>query len=164
MKVIISIKTYLFEIYFYWNFCWYMPFETRLNESFYQSASIFNDFLVKKMHTLWKHLASYSWISSLTGPSGQCCQKAMERPNEHFLTRDLDLWPMTLTYEVHLDILPLDLHAKIQVRTSVRSAVRVVTDTQMDRHTMSKLLHPTHVTDVRCKKQLLPDFCWACSC
>ncbi len=54
---------------------------------------------------------------------------------------------MTLTYELDLDILPLDLHAKIQVCMSVRSAVRVVThghtDTQTHTHTMSKLLHPT---------------------
>ncbi len=28
----------------------------------------------------------------------------------------------TLTYKLDLDILPLDLHAKIQIRTSVRSA------------------------------------------
>ncbi len=39
---------------------------------------------------------------------------------------------MTLTYELDLDILPLDLDAKIQVRTSVRSAVRVVTDRRTD--------------------------------
>ena len=36
---------------------------------------------------------------------------------------------MTLTYELDLDILPLDLHTKIQVRMFVRSAVRVVTHT-----------------------------------
>ena len=46
---------------------------------------------------------------------------------------------MTLTFGLDLDILPLDLHAKIQVLMSVRSAVRVVTDT----HTMSQLLHPS---------------------
>ncbi len=40
------------------------------------------------------------------------------------LTFDLVL-PMTLTYQLYLDILPLDLHAKIQVRTSVRSTGRV---------------------------------------
>ncbi len=31
---------------------------------------------------------------------------------------------MTLTFELGLDILPLDLHAKIQVCMSVRSSVR----------------------------------------
>ncbi len=37
---------------------------------------------------------------------------------------------MTLTYELDLDILPLDLYTEIQVCMSVRLAVRVVTDTQ----------------------------------
>ena len=36
---------------------------------------------------------------------------------------------MTFTYELDLDILPLDLHIKNQVCMFVRSAVRVVTDT-----------------------------------
>ncbi len=36
-----------------------------------------------------------------------------------------DLMTLTLTSELDLDILPLDLHAKIQVRMTVRSAVRV---------------------------------------
>ena len=39
---------------------------------------------------------------------------------------------MTLTYELDLDILPLDRHTKIQVRMSVRLAVRVVTDTHTE--------------------------------
>ncbi len=39
---------------------------------------------------------------------------------------------MTLTYRLDLDILPLDLPAKIQVRMSVRSAGRV---RRMDGHT-----------------------------
>ena len=51
--------------------------------------------------------------------------------------RNLDLWPMTLTYKLDLDILPLDLHAKIQVCTSVRSVVRVVTDRQTHTHTQT---------------------------
>ncbi len=37
---------------------------------------------------------------------------------------------MTLTYQLALDILSLDLRTKIQVCMSVRSAVRVVTHTQ----------------------------------
>ncbi len=45
----------------------------------------------------------------------------------------------TLTYELDLYILPLDLHAKMQVRTSVYSAARG--NTQTDTQTMSKLLH-----------------------
>ena len=44
--------------------------------------------------------------------------------------RDL-LWPMSLTYELDLDILPFDPHAKIQVRMSVCSAIILRrTDTQ----------------------------------
>ncbi len=35
-----------------------------------------------------------------------------------FLPCDLDLLPIILTYELDLDILPLDLHAKIQGRMS----------------------------------------------
>ncbi len=55
---------------------------------------------------------------------------------------------MTLTFELDLDILPHDLHTKNQVRMSVRSPVRVVTDTQKDGQTMSKLLHP--IADAGC--------------
>ncbi len=42
-----------------------------------------------------------------------------------------------MAYDLDLDILPLDLHTKNQVRVSVRSAVRVVThtDTGTVRHT-----------------------------
>ena len=55
---------------------------------------------------------------------------------------------MTLTFELDLDILPLDLHAEIQVCTSVRSAVRA-------RHTHrqnddAKTITP--VADAGCKK------------
>ncbi len=61
-----------------------------------------------------------------------------------FWPRDLDLWPMTLTYKLDLDILPSDLCAKIQVHMSVLLAGGVrQTHTQTDRRTMSKLLHPT---------------------
>ena len=62
---------------------------------------------------------------------------------------DLDLINY-MTYKLDLDILPFDLHAKIQVRTSVRSAVRVVTD----RHTYGR----TH--DV---KTITPDTDVACN-
>ena len=49
---------------------------------------------------------------------------------------------MTLTYKLDLDILPLDLHANIQVRMSVRSVVRVVTD----RHTHTQTDHVKTIT------------------
>ena len=40
---------------------------------------------------------------------------------------------VTLTYKPDLDILPLDLHAKIHVRMSVLSVVAVETNRQRDR-------------------------------
>ena len=71
---------------------------------------------------------------------------------------DLDLWPMTLIFKLNLDMLRLDLYAKIQYCMSVHSA-RIVrrtdghTDTQTHRHTMSKLLHP--IADAGCKNDSL---------
>ncbi len=70
----------------------------------------------------------------------------------------LTSWPWPLTYKLDLDIIPLDLHAKIPVCMSVRSAVREVTDTNTQ--TMSKLFthrqcqnyYTRHVTDVVCNK------------
>ena len=64
----------------------------------------------------------------------------------------LDL--VTLTFELDLDIRPLDLHTKNQVCMSVRSVVRVVTHTQTDTQTMSILLHPSLTRGV--KKLKLP--------
>ena len=64
----------------------------------------------------------------------------MECPSDIFWPHDLDLGPMTLTYELDLDILPLDLNAKIQVRMSVCSEVilrRTHTHTQTDSGDMS---------------------------
>ncbi len=58
-------------------------------------------------------------------------------------------WPMTLTYELDLDILPFDFHAKIQVRTSVRSAYRE-TKGHTHRHMMSKLLHTLNRKSLTC--------------
>ncbi len=57
---------------------------------------------------------------------------------------DLDLWPMTLTFELDLDMLRADPHAKIQVCMSVHSAGIVRrTDTQTHTHTH------THTHDVK---------------
>ena len=58
--------------------------------------------------------------------------------------RGLDLWPMTLTYQIDLDILPLDLHAKIQVCMFVRSAV-IARQT----HTHTYRETDTHTHDVK---------------
>ena len=110
----------------------------------------------KKMHTLWKHPTSYSWVSSLAALPGQCSWKSIECPNRHFWPCDLDLWPMNLTYDLY--ILPIDLHTKIQVCTSVRSAVRVVTDTPKVRRTDTRCqyYYTRHITNTGCKKILIP--------
>ncbi len=56
---------------------------------------------------------------------------------------------MTLTFKLDLDILPLDLHAEIQVGMSVRLAMRVVTDTHTDTQTHTRCQN--YYTDVGCK-------------
>ena len=78
-------------------------------------------------------------------------QKSMERQIEHFWPHDLDLWPMTLTYELDLDILPLDLNAKIQVRMYVRSFTRVLTHGPTDTHTRCQNYYTHYVRDEGCK-------------
>ncbi len=60
---------------------------------------------------------------------------------------------MTLTFELDLDILPLDLHAKIQVRMSVCSTARVVTHTQTDRQ-KDDVKTITPVADAGCENVL----------
>ena len=55
---------------------------------------------------------------------------------------------MTLTFKLDLDILPLDLHTKIQVRMFVRSPVRA-RHTHTDR---AKTITP--IADAGCKKTL----------
>ena len=73
----------------------------------------------------------------------QGSQKSIEGLSEYFLT--LWPWPLTLTYQLDLDIIPFDIQAKNQDCMSVRSAVRVVTE----RHKMSKLFHLS-LRDVGC--------------
>ncbi len=53
---------------------------------------------------------------------------------------------MTLTPELDLDILPLDLHDTFQFRMSVHSVSRVVTHTHG--HTRCQNYYTRHVTDV----------------
>ena len=103
---------------------------------------------------LWKHPASYSSVTSLTcflytmDPSISCLRTT--RHSIEIPIGDLDLWPMTLTYELDLDIHLLDLHAKIQVCVSVCSVWRVRrTDRHTHSHTMSKLLHPSLTLGVK---------------
>ncbi len=67
---------------------------------------------------------------------------------------DLDLWPMTLTYELDLDTLLLDLHAKIQVSMSVRSAgIARRTDGQTDTHTHRHTHDVKTITPITSKRR-----------
>ena len=84
-------------------------------------------------------------------PNWQGSQKSIERHIEHFWPHDLDLWPMTLTYGPDLDILPLDLHAKIQVCMSVRLA-RIARRTNGHTDTRCQNCYTHHVRDVGCNK------------
>ncbi len=61
---------------------------------------------------------------------------------------------MTLTYELDLDILPLNLHAKIQVGMIVRSAVRV---RRTYTHTEGRCqnYYTRRVADAGCKNLLI---------
>ena len=60
---------------------------------------------------------------------------------------------MTLTYQLDLDILPLYLHAKIQVSMSVRLAgIARRTDTYTD--TQCKSYYTHHIRNVWCKNQI----------
>ncbi len=59
---------------------------------------------------------------------------------------------MTLTYELDLDILPFDLHAKSQVHMSVRLTMRVVTDRQT--HNI-KTITPDTSQNLGCKNGYL---------
>ncbi len=95
----------------------------------------------KKTHTLWKHPTSllYSpilWILPwhLQQWRHQRTPRAilLKGPLKRFLTSWP--WPMTLTYKLDLDILPLDPNAKNQDCLFVRSSARVVTDTHTDTH------------------------------
>ncbi len=64
---------------------------------------------------------------------------------------------MTLNYELDLDILPFDLHAKIQVRMSVRSArIARRTDRHTDTHTHKQYqnYYTQHVRDVGCNSDV----------
>ena len=107
-------------------------FSTETVEDFYGNEyllyviqkSVFHHIFQKKTHMLWKHPALYLYIviflSCFLGIS-------IDEDELHRLLAIL----MTLTFDLDLrtwpTYLPLDLHAKIQVCMSVRSAVRVVT-------------------------------------
>ena len=99
-----------------------------------------------KLHALWKHPTPYCWVSSLAGPYTRLSEV---NGISHWIFLTSGPWPLTLTYELDLDILPLDHHAKIQVCMSVRSAVIVVTHRHTHRRCQN--YYTRHVRDVGCK-------------
>ncbi len=88
----------------------------------------------------------------------------LETPKNVFWPSDLDPWPMTLSFELDLDILPLDLHTEIQVCMSVRLAVGVVTHRHTHRHTHRRCqnYYTRHVTYVTWGVMML-DYTGHCS-
>ena len=64
------------------------------------------------------------------------------------------LWPLTLTFNLDVDILPLDLHAEFQVRRSVRLSWRLVTDTltHLLTHDVKTI---TPIADAGCKYKFI---------
>ena len=119
---------------------------------------LFQGMAVQKIsHTLWKHhtlysCQLYSWVSSLACPLTRLSEVNGTCQWTLFDLMTLTFWPMPLTYGLDLDILPLDLNAKIQVCMSVCLAG---TDRQTDRHihtdTRCQNYYTRHVRDVGCK-------------
>ena len=66
----------------------------------------------------------------------------------------ISLAPGASIGENTVDILPRDLHTKIQVCMSVRLAVRVVTHRHTDTHRRCQNYYTLHVTDGGCKTSL----------
>ena len=99
-----------------------------------------------KMHTLWKHPTSYVYShipQSLPWHLHRWRHQWFQEP----FTRNAKRRKMFFD----LDIRPFDLPAEIQVRMSVRSAVRVVTHTHTD-----DVKTITPVADARCNEWWVP--------
>ncbi len=78
---------------------------------------------------MWSYSLSSKWLfSTISVKIVNETTYALKTPHliekKHFWPGDLDLWPMTLTFKLDLDGLPLDLHTKMKVCTSVRSTTR----------------------------------------
>ncbi len=76
----------------------------------------------KKTHLLWKHPTSYSSVTSFAAQLYLYISYSKEKGNWNDHETVLTWWPWPLTYDLDLDVFPLDLPAEIQVRTSVHSA------------------------------------------
>ncbi len=110
--------------------------------------------------TPYRHIPqSHKWFTSLASsfiaPISEC-YKTFHHWYVHWHISgpdELEGWPMTLTYKLDLDILPLDLNAKIQVFMSVRSAgTSKQTDTQI---TWCQNYYTRHVTNVGCNNGIV---------
>ncbi len=84
-----------------------------------------NAYALKTPHFVYVEL--YSSVASLAAASMTSSFIGYWQSKNVFWPCDLDIWHLTLTFELNLDILPLDLHVEIQVRLYVCLAVRVVT-------------------------------------
>ena len=72
-------------------------------------------------------------------------KKSVELPEHHiFSPCDLDLSPMTLTIELDLDMVQVDLCVKFLVRTSNGSVVRVLTDGHTHRDRRDQFYYLDH--------------------
>ena len=77
----------------------------------------------------------------------QIRKRSVELPgNDIFSSGELDLWPMTLTFQIDLDMIQVDLHIKFLVHTSNSSVVRLPNYRQTDTHTdryniVTRLIH-----------------------
>ncbi len=67
--------------------------------------------------------------------------------NHVFQPGDLDLWPMTLTFELIRDIIKVNASTKFRVCMSNGSAMRALTDRQTHTHTQTgPILYPRPLT------------------
>ncbi len=100
----------------------------------------------------WRYVTS--WCHAVTSHDVRChdklalCNSPIWNFGNHvFQPGDLDLWPMTLTFELIWDIIKVNASTKFRVCTSNGSAVRALTDRQTHTHTQTgPILYPRPLT------------------
>ena len=90
---------------------------------------------------LWRHMMPYNMTKWNCEPS----QPTWKSENNVFQPSDLDIWPMTLTFELIRDIVKVNPSTKFWVCTSNGSARRVLTDKHTHRCT-GPILYPRPLT------------------
>ncbi len=115
-----------------------------LDHCFLHKSSLMSSMMREKLQRRDALIATRcSLLPLITSYSSQCILTG-----DVFGLGDLDLWPMTLTFELGLDIFMHESHAKIQVCIHIYLA-RIVrrkdgqTHTQTHTQTMPKLFHPS---------------------